>query len=109
MAPPRTQGRRCRYERSQAARLNFIRHARELGFEVDAIRRLLDMSTQPDRSCAEVDALARRHVAEIDRHIAHLTSLRAELQHTVEECGGRICERRVIETLDDGSHKHERI
>ncbi len=109
-APPRTQGAQRRYDPSHAARLNFIRHARELGFEMDAIRELLDMSVQPDRSCAEVDALAKRHIAEIDRRIAHLTSLRAELQHTVEECGrGRIGECRVIETLADGSHRHGRI
>lgn len=109
-APPRTEGAQRRYDASHASRLNFIRHSRELGFEMDAIRELLDMSTQPDRSCGEVDALARRHIAEIDRRISHLTSLRAELQHTVEECGrGRICECRVIETLADGSHRHGRL
>lgn len=109
-APPRTQGEQRRYDASHAARLNFIRHSRELGFEMEAIRELLDMSAQPDRSCVDVDALARRHIAQIDRRIAHLTSLRAELQHTVDECGrGRICECRVIETLADSSHQHGRI
>lgn len=108
--PPRTQGEQRRYDASHAARLNFIRHSRELGFEMEAIRELLDMSAQPDRSCVDVDALARRHIAQIDRRIAHLTSLRAELQHTVDECGrGRICECRVIETLADSSHQHGRI
>lgn len=109
-APPRTQGEQRRYDASHAARLNFIRHSRELGFEMEAIRELLDMSAQPDRSCVDVDALARRHIAQIDRRIAHLTSLRAELQHTVDECGrGRICECRVIETLADSSHQHGRL
>lgn len=108
--PPRTQGEQRRYDASHAARLNFIRHSRELGFEMEAIRELLNMSAQPDRSCVDVDALARRHIAQIDRRIAHLTSLRAELQHTVDECGrGRICECRVIETLADSSHQHGRI
>jgi DNA-binding transcriptional MerR regulator len=41
--------------------LQFIRHARELGFEVEAIRELLDLAEQPQRSCAKVDALAREH------------------------------------------------
>ncbi len=108
--PPRSRGQQRRYEQEHAARLNFIRHARELGFDIEAIRELLAMSLQPNRSCAEVDAIARRHLLEIDRRIAHLSTLRAELQRTVDECGnGRVCECRVIETLADESHHHGRL
>ena len=108
-SPPRSEGQQRRYDASHAARLNFIRHARELGFEIGAIRELLAMNAKPDQSCVEVDEMARRHIAEIDRRIAHLTTLRAELQRTVDECGrGRVCECRVIETLADGGHGHGR-
>lgn len=108
-SPPRSAGQQRRYDATHAARLNFIRHARELGFEVGDIRELLAMSALPNQSCAEVDALAKRHIAQIDRRIAHLISLRAELQHTVDECRqGRVCECRVIETLADSSHQHGR-
>ena len=65
-APPRTQGQQRRYDTSHASRLNFIRHARELGFEVEAIRELLAMSAQPNQPCADIDNLARRHIKEID-------------------------------------------
>jgi DNA-binding transcriptional MerR regulator len=107
--PPRTEGQQRRYDAGHASRLNFVRHARELGFDVDAIRELLAMNAKPDQSCAEVDEMARRHITEIDRRIAHLTTLRAELQRTVDECGrGRVCECRVIETLADSSHNHRR-
>lgn len=109
-SPPRTEGQQRRYEASHADRLNFVRHARELGFEIEDIRELLAMSSKPTQSCAEVDEMARRHIAEIDRRIAHLTSLRAELQRTVDECGrGSVCECRVIETLADSSHRHGRL
>ncbi|WP_319799042.1 helix-turn-helix domain-containing protein [Nitrobacter sp.] len=108
-SPPRTEGQQRRYDADHVARLNFIRHARELGFEVDAIRELLAMNAKPEQSCAEVDEIARRHIEEIDRRIAHLTTLRAELQRTVDECGrGRVCECRVIETLADSTHAHKR-
>lgn len=108
-SPPRTEGQQRRYDSTHAARLNFVRHARELGFGVDAIRELLAMSDTPNQSCAEVDNMARRHVAQIDRRIAHLTSLRDELQRTVDECGrGQVCNCRVIETLADPSHEHGR-
>jgi hypothetical protein len=64
----------------------------------------------PSQSCEEVDAIARRHIAEIDRRIEHLTTLRAELQRTVEECGrGKVCQCRVIEVLSDPDHHHEKI
>lgn len=109
-APPRSEGQQRRYDAGHVDRLNFVRHARELGFGVDAIRELLAMNAKPTQSCAQVDALARRHIGEIDRRIAHLTSLRAELQRTVEECGrGQVCECRVIEVLSDGEHHHGRF
>ena len=84
------------------ARLNFVRHARELGFEVAAVRELLTMSEQPDRPCAEVDGIARRHVEDINRRIARLVALRRELQRSLDACGGgRVSDCRVIEALAD--------
>ena len=100
--PPRTEGKQRRYDAPAVARLNFIRHARELGFEVDTIRELLAMNAQPDRSCAEVDQITRRHLAAVDRRIAQLTALRSELRRMIEECGhGRVCECRIIQVLAD--------
>lgn len=101
-SPPRTDGQQRRYGDAEVARLNFIRHARELGFEVDAIRELLAMSAQPEESCAEVDRLARRHLAEVEQRITRLIALRTELQRMVTECGhGRVGECRVIQVLTD--------
>jgi DNA-binding transcriptional MerR regulator len=109
-APPRSEGDQRRYDASHAARLSFIRHSRELGFDVGDIRELLAMSAQPSQSCLEADAIARRHIAQIDRRIAHLATLRAELQRTVEACGqGRIADCRVIETLADETHYHGKL
>ena len=99
-APIRTEGKQRRYGAAEISRLNFIRHARELGFEVEAIRELLEMNAQPDRPCADVDALTRHHLSEVDRRIARLIAMRGELQRMLDECGqGRICECRVIEVL----------
>lgn len=98
--PARTDGKQRRYGEAEVARLNFIRHSRELGFEIDAIRELLAMSAQPDRSCSEVDQITRRHLAGVDRRIEQLQALRVELQRMVDECErGRICECRVIQVL----------
>jgi DNA-binding transcriptional MerR regulator len=101
-APARTEGQQRRYGVAAVARLNFIRHARELGFEVAAVRELLTLSEQPDRPCALVDGIARRHVADIDRRIARLVALRRELQRALDTCGhGRVSDCHVIDALTD--------
>lgn len=101
-APARTEGQQRRYAAEEVSRLKFIRHARDLGFEVSAIRELPALSAEPDRPCAEVDGIARRHTVEVERRIAQLVALRTELQRMVEACGrGRVSECRVIETLAD--------
>lgn len=101
-APARTSGKQRRYGPAAVARLNFIRHARELGFEVKAVRELLTLSERPDKSCAEVDEIARRHVEQIDRRIARLAALRRELQRSLDACGhGRVGDCRVIEALTE--------
>lgn len=100
--PPRTEGRQRRYGRAAVARLRFVRHARELGFDVAAVRELLALSEQPDRPCAEVDGIARRHVEDIDRRVARLVALRRALQRALDACGhGRVGDCRVIEALAD--------
>ncbi|GEP01554.1 MerR family transcriptional regulator [Methylobacterium haplocladii] len=100
--PPRTSGWQRRYGAAEIARLNFIRHSRELGFEIEAIRELLTMNAHPDRSCADVDLIARRHLTEVERRIERLTALKAELSRMIGECGhGRIAECRVIAVLSD--------
>jgi DNA-binding transcriptional MerR regulator len=103
--PPRTQGNRRLYGSEAAARLQFIRHARELGFEIDAIRQLLDLSDQPQRSCAEADAIARRHLSEIKSRITRLKALEREVQRMIRECErGQICDCRVIDVLSHHDH-----
>lgn len=105
--PPRTEGNRRLYGQDEVQRLNFIRHSRELGFEIGDIRELLAMSAQPQSSCHQVDSIANNHLVEIDRRIASLTALRAELARMVDECGhGRVCDCRIIEALADHGQCH---
>jgi Cu(I)-responsive transcriptional regulator len=108
--PPRTEGNRRQYSEAEMRRLAFIRHARELGFEVDAIRTLLDLQDNPDHSCAEADAIAKARLIEVDRRIASLQALRAELERMIEACAcGRVAECQVIETLANDGHEHGKL
>jgi DNA-binding transcriptional MerR regulator len=102
--PARTEGKQRRYRQDDISRLNFIRHARDLGFEIADIRELLALSASPDQSCADVDVITRRHLSEVERRIAQLNALRGELLRMVDECShGRVCDCRVIETLSGPS------
>ncbi|MFM9848044.1 MAG: MerR family transcriptional regulator [Hyphomicrobiaceae bacterium] len=99
-SPQRTEGRQRRYEKGDVKRLTFIRHARSLGFEVDAIRALLGLQDQPGSSCVAVDKIARQRLADVDARIASLRSLRRELRRMIELCGrGTVSDCRIIEAL----------
>ncbi|WP_029003025.1 MerR family transcriptional regulator [Azorhizobium doebereinerae] len=107
-APPRTEGNRRTYDDSDLRRLAFIRHARELGFEVSGIRTLLALQSDLTQSCGAADAVAREHLAEVEKRIASLTALKAELERMIEGCShGRLAECKVIEVLaDHGKCEH---
>jgi len=105
--PPRTSGNHRVYDDQHVERLSFIRHSRELGFSLNAIRELLTLSDNPDQPCEIVDRIAKTHLEEVVEKIAQLTSLRNELERMVRRCkGGRIGECRIIEVLADHSHAH---
>lgn len=100
--PLRTASNRRLYTEGDLARLGFIRHARELGFEIDAIRALLQLQGSPGQSCAAVDTIAKARLAEVEQRIASLLALKAELQRMIRSCKrGRIAECRIIEVLQD--------
>jgi DNA-binding transcriptional MerR regulator len=84
--PPRTEGGQRRYGQQHLDRLLFIRHARDLGFEVEDIRSLLALAADPNQSCAAVDQIARQHLVAIDEKIARLQSLQAEVHRMIKSC-----------------------
>ena len=111
--PGRTAGGQRRYGTEDLDRLAFIRHARQLGFSLEAIRELLDLSDHPDRPCSEADAIARRQMKQVELRMARLEALHTELKRMVRECsGGRSADCRVLDVLRDHSEcltDHEEI
>ncbi|QFQ87766.1 MerR family DNA-binding protein [Paracoccus kondratievae] len=101
--PERTGGNQRLYTRKMQERLAFIRHARDLGFPLEAIRELLSLSDQPGESCHTADEIAIRQLAEVEARIARLAALRDELRRMLDHCASHtIAECRVIEVL--GNH-----
>src|SRR5215470_17281677 len=105
----RSAGNRRTYGALDVKRLAFIRHARELGFETDAIRSLLALQDDPARSCAAVDDIARSRLNDVEQRITSLVALRSELKRMIEGCRHqKIADCRVIEVLaDHGQCRHE--
>jgi len=105
--PPRSHGNQRRYGTSHLQRLQFIRHSRDLGFGLEHIRQIVDLTDNPNQSCEAVDSIAQQHLEEVERRIGQLQALRSELKRMIRDCGhGRVAACRVIETLADFSHEH---
>ncbi|WLS08520.1 helix-turn-helix domain-containing protein [Shinella sumterensis] len=103
--PERSAGNQRLYGQSVLDRLAFIRHARELGFPLEAIRDLLSLTDTPDHSCAAADIIAKKQLAAVKARIARLTALKAELERMITQCAqGTVADCRVIESLSDHSH-----
>ena len=102
--PERSAGNQRRYGKGHLDRLGFIRHGRELGFSLEAIRELLSLADHPARSCQAADAIARAQLHQVESRITRLRALEKELKRMVVECaGGHISDCRVIEVLADHS------
>jgi Cu(I)-responsive transcriptional regulator len=76
------------YDRNDVETLRFVQRARSLGFSVEEVGSLLALWRDRARSSAEVKAIARQRVADIDRKIAELTEMRETLTHLMERCHG---------------------
>jgi len=76
------------YSMSDVHRLRFLQRSRSLGFSVEECRQLLSLYGDKDRESADVKAIAQTKLAEIDRKIAELASLRDLLSHLVHNCHG---------------------
>lgn len=95
--------------------LRFIRHARELGFSLQTVGRLVGLWNDRDRPSREVKALALKHIQELDEKARDLLAMKATLEHLVHGCkGDDRPECPIIDTLasdrpcGEGSARHPR-
>lgn len=99
-APARSASNYRDYDDASLARLSFIKRGRDLGFSLEQIVELMALARDRDGDCAEVDVIARAHLATIDRKIGALTSLRRELDGLIAACeGGGIRDCNILEAL----------
>lgn len=82
----RSEGNQRRYSKDERDRLSFIKHARELGLTIEAIRELIDLSQHPEKPCAEADRIAAEQLATVREKIERLKKLEAELERISTHC-----------------------
>ena len=76
------------YDQSNVQTLRFIRRARDLGFSLQEIDKLLALYRNRRRASEDVKRLALTHVAELDHKIAELTRIRDTLAALARRCRG---------------------
>lgn len=76
------------YGEKDVATLRFVQRARSLGFSVRDVGDLLALWRDRERASADVKRVALEHVAEIERKIRELESIRATLLELTHRCHG---------------------
>ena len=88
LAPARLANGYRDYASRDVQVLRFIRTARNLGFGLEQIRRLLALWRDRQRASAEVRAIALRHIADLERKAAELSAMAATLRDLADACHG---------------------
>ncbi len=112
--PDRSESGQRLYGDDAVQRLSFIRHARDLGFPMGAIRDLIKLQAEPGKDCAAVDIIAREQLADVRKRLNQLEALEGELKRMISSCaGGKVGSCQVMAALNDHgaclSETHDRM
>ena len=99
----RTAGNQRRYSAAGLERLSFIKHARDLGFSIEAILELIKLQEHPNKSCQTASEIASAQLTSVRQKIKKLRALEKELSRMSRGCNGsgRANECYVLASLAD--------
>jgi MerR family copper efflux transcriptional regulator len=84
----RTESGYRQYTKRDVDMLRFIRQARSMSFSIKQVEQLLSLWSDTRRQSRDVKALAHAQMAELDRKMAELASMKASLEQIVSSCPG---------------------
>lgn len=88
LRPARAQNGYRDYRDRDVHLLRFLQRSRSLGFSIEEARKLLALYADDNRHSEDVRSMASGRIAEIDRKIAELQSLKRSLVLLAEQCPG---------------------
>ena len=77
--PVRSRAGYRRYSDAMVEELQFIRKAQSIGFSLDEIRQILQLSRTGQKPCGHVLTLGQKHLAALDERIRRLQNFRRQL------------------------------
>ncbi|HAZ54929.1 MAG TPA: Zn(2+)-responsive transcriptional regulator [Franconibacter helveticus] len=103
----RTEGGFRLYGDEDLRRLRFIRHGRQLGFSLEAIRELLSIRVDPEHhTCQESKSIVQARLTEVEARIAEVQVMRQSLQRLNDACCGTAHSSvyySILEALEQGT------
>jgi Cu(I)-responsive transcriptional regulator len=84
----RTESGYRQYTKRDIDMLRFIRQARSMSFSIKQVEQLLSLWTDTQRESRDVKALAEAQMAELDRKVRELASMKSCLEQIVSSCPG---------------------
>ena len=87
-SPERTSNNYRLYTEEDVDRLHFIRRCRLHGMNLAEIRELLAFKDNPTVSCAWINDLVDKHIADVEQQIASLQHLKTHLEALRRTCSG---------------------
>lgn len=88
-APARSSAGYRRYSAETIEELRFIKKAQALGFSLDEIAEILELTRTGNTPCSRVLALARHHLDAVDQRIRQLRRFRRQLAAELAKWDGR--------------------
>ncbi|MCS2163714.1 Cu(I)-responsive transcriptional regulator [Scandinavium sp. H11S7] len=76
------------YTQKHLEELTLLRQARQVGFNLEECGELVNLFNDPGRHSADVKARTLQKVADIERHITELQSMREQLLVLADACPG---------------------
>lgn len=87
--PPRRESGYRQYTDAAVARIEFIKHGKELGFSLREIDELLTLRVDPETTCEDVRVRAERKIADVAQKIMSLQRIEQALTRLAAECHGQ--------------------
>jgi MerR family mercuric resistance operon transcriptional regulator len=90
------------YSEETVKRIQFIKHAKELGFSLKEIHELLYLRLDPKTPCSEVKKKAEIKIADIEEKVITLQRMKKALVKLIRACSGKgpIMECPILEALE---------